>query len=647
MASVPIDFNGQSWPTTATDISDERTVNLYPVVGRPNRHSLKEVPPIYLYSTEGCTVFADTGMPSSVRGCLNVEEIGYVCAGNTVYSVTPAGVGTALFTIGTSVGRVSMAAIVGTLGLVDGVEGYMYNIATNTAQTISKGTVSGSGSITAQTSINADSITVSSVGSLLVGYTLTAHMDGVNDTTTITLAAGATVLTMASGIGFVAGGTNNLTIILDSGAAFCTTITNVVGTAVTIGAGLPSAATAPATVTANCTAAVNTFSGQVTSIVGNVVTLDTVASQNISTGSTYTWTYTSGFPAGVNSIDASDGYFIINDPGTQNVRVSNLNSGTIWSPADYILASTYQDELVRCVVYQQNICAFGTGHMEQFFDSGNVLFPFQSERGSAQTFGLAAVGAVCRTSTALAWLASSPRGGIQPVLLEGNVITTFHNAGVVEEMNSFSTYTDATMFSYVRDSHEMIVLTFPTAKKTYVYDIQLGLTHERESLDPTTLESNAWFPSCYMALGGQSICGDSRAGKLMVLSPTVYTENGTMIRRRRKIPVLLPSVQPGYPMLGVNYKTVNRIEIRFQTSVGLATGTQGENPTVMLRVSRDGGHTWDGPLERSLGGAGQFYDVAVWDGLGAARKWCGELIMTDPVNWKVLETYADIEEGTQ
>ena len=647
MTSAPIDFNGQTWPTSSTDISDERTVNLYPVVGRPNRHALKEVPPIYLYSTEGCTVFSDSGQSTPVRGCLNVEEIGYICVGNTVYSITPAGVGTTLFTIGTSSGFVSIAAIAGTVGFVDGVQGYMYNIAAQTMTQVAKGTVNGNGTVTALSVINSQSVTVASVGSLKIGYTMSVNMDGVNDKTTTNLSSGATVLVVASGVGFVSGGTNRLTLILDNGSPLDAAILNVSGTSITIATALPSSATAPCVVTANCSPAANTFSGTVTNIVGNVVTLDTVNPNNITTSNTYTWTYTSGFPNGVTTIAASDGYFIVTDPGTQNVRVCNLNLPTIWSPADYILASTYQDLQVRAVVYQQNICAFGTGHMEQFFDSGNVLFPFQSERGSSQPFGLAAVQAVCVTSTALAWLSISPRGGILPVMLQGNVTDSFFNAGVIEEMNSFTTYSDAIMFTYVRDSHEMIVLSFPTAKKTYVYDIQLSLAHERESLDPTTLESNCWFPNCYITLGGLPLCGDSRSGKLMQLSPTVYTENGTMIRRRRKIPVLLASVQPGYPMIGVEYKTVNRFEIRFQTSVGAIPGTQGSNPTAMLNVSRDGGHTWDGGMWRSLGQAGQFYDVAIWDGLGAARKWCGELTMTDPVDWKVLEVYADVDDGSQ
>ncbi len=67
----------------------------------------------------------------------------------------------------------------------------------------------------------------------------------------------------------------------------------------------------------------------------------------------------------------------------------------------------------------------------------------------------------------------------------------------------------------------------------------------------------------------------------------------------------------------------------------------------MLRVSRDGGHTWDGEMWRSLGIAGQFYDIAIWDGLGSARKWCMEVEMTDPVNWKLLECYADVENSNQ
>ncbi|MFE1676613.1 hypothetical protein ACFMJE_18460, partial [Acinetobacter baumannii] len=46
-------------------------------------------------------------------------------------------------------------------------------------------------------------------------------------------------------------------------------------------------------------------------------------------------------------------------------------------------------------------------------------------------------------------------------------------------IQSYSTITDAIAFTYQQEGHSFYVLTFPTADKTWVFDVSTELWHER------------------------------------------------------------------------------------------------------------------------------------------------------------------------
>jgi len=47
---------------------------------------------------------------------------------------------------------------------------------------------------------------------------------------------------------------------------------------------------------------------------------------------------------------------------------------------------------------------------------------------------------------------------------------------------------------------------------------------------------------------------------------------------------------------------------------------------------------------RNIGTLGEFADMGRWDLLGTARKWCAELTVTDPIEWKVLDSFLDFDD---
>ena len=82
--------------------------------------------------------------------------------------------------------------------------------------------------------------------------------------------------------------------------------------------------------------------------------------------------------------------------------------------------------------------------------------------------------------------------------------------------------------------------------------------------------------------------------------------------------------------------------VDLEPGVGLDTG-QGSDPQIMLRVSKDGGHTWGNEMWRDIGKAGVYKRRVKWDFLGIARTWTFEFVVEDPVDISLLGAYADVE----
>ena len=80
--------------------------------------------------------------------------------------------------------------------------------------------------------------------------------------------------------------------------------------------------------------------------------------------------------------------------------------------------------------------------------------------------------------------------------------------------------------------------------------------------------------------------------------------------------------------------------------VGDLSVTAG-NPTVMLTISRDGGHTFGQELWTTIGAQGEFTMRAEWRRLGCARDWVFKLRMTDPVKFVLIQGVIEATEANK
>lgn len=200
------------------------------------------------------------------------------------------------------------------------------------------------------------------------------------------------------------------------------------------------------------------------------------------------------------------------------------------------------------------------------------------------------------------------------------------NYGVELAIQSYSTISDATGFMFQMNGHTFYVLSFPSADTTWVLDVGMGQWVEWQSAKADgTL--GAWRGASHVFAFGKHLVGDFEDGRIYSVSYAAKTDDGKPIMRRRRIPPVSNNLK-------------RMIHSKFQLDCRTGTGTdgmdQGQQPTICLRYSDDGGISWSSEKWVPLGRIGQTQARAIWRQLGQSRNRVYEVTVTDPVDLAII-----------
>jgi hypothetical protein len=174
---------------------------------------------------------------------------------------------------------------------------------------------------------------------------------------------------------------------------------------------------------------------------------------------------------------------------------------------------------------------------------------------------------------------------------------------------------------YQQAGHEFYVANFPSADRTWVYDLATQMWHKRAYRD-TLGVLHRWRCQAVVPFNGQLVGLDWQNGTLYQLSQSVYTDAGGV-----PLPIIRTCMHLTEDLHRVYY---HDLQIQFQPGVGLQTG-QGSNPQAMLQWSNDGGFTWSAEYWTSIGKVGAYKNRAIWRKLGYARDRIFRVMVSDPV----------------
>jgi hypothetical protein len=319
---------------------------------------------------------------------------------------------------------------------------------------------------------------------------------------------------------------------------------------------------------------------------------------------------------GADRVSYIDTYMIFNKPGTPQFYSSDSNSIT-FDPLWFANKVAYSDYLVTLAVAHREIWLLGQTTSEVWIDAGATQFPFQAMQGVFIDYGCAAKSSVAKTDNALFWLARDKTG--QGIVMRGASYEAkrISTHAIETAISGYGAISDAIGYCYQQQGHVFYVLTFPTADKTWAFDIATGQWHERAWLDGDGVE-HRHRSNCHAFAYGANVVGDWQNGNLYALDLNTYTDNGAPIKRVR-----------GFPhMLADGRRVIYR---QFIADMQVGTTTAPGTAIVSLRWSDDRGASWSNLIQGSLGATGEYLTSIQFQRLGMARDRVFEVAWSEPI----------------
>lgn len=338
------------------------------------------------------------------------------------------------------------------------------------------------------------------------------------------------------------------------------------------------------------------------------------------------------FPNGATHVEFLDGYFVVNDPSASGrFMFSDSYNGLSWNAVSFATAEQSPDVLQALAVNGRELWLLGSETAEPWFNAGAPVVPFEPVQAGFSEWGCAAPYSVASSNGTILWLTANKQGRGQVVASTGLTPKVVSTSAIADTISGFDTIDDAFGWIYDYQRHSFYVLTFPTADRTFVYDIATNQWHEwsSEGIDKRHISN---FHAIFK---GKHIIGSSKIGRLYELDWDVYTEDGEAIHRVRRSPYIHNGQD--------DYIRHHKVKIDFETGVG---NSDVPNPQAMLRWTDDG-KTFSNEIWRSLGAQGEYYITVEWRKLGRAKYRAYEVKITDPVKVVIANAFVDVSDSAR
>jgi len=327
------------------------------------------------------------------------------------------------------------------------------------------------------------------------------------------------------------------------------------------------------------------------------------------------------------SLTYQDTFFVVTEHATGRIWKSSSGDPTTWDGLDYATAEGAPDYALIVDSLLRELWIYGVTTTEVFYNSGDTDFPFERIPGSFNDKGIYCAASLGRADNHSFFLGHD----LSVYMTEGLQLSRISPPQIDYQIAEMTKKDDAYGFGYTQEGASFYVLTFPTDKKTLVFDLSTQVWHTRASGNMDTLHP----VSCATWFDGKVLAGHYMKNQLLYYDYEKYSDDGETLRRVRRAKVI-----------DLERRLIKHhiLEIEFEAGVGLVAG-QGSDPQVMLRWSDDGGKTWSNEHWRSLGKLGKYKNRARWTKLGQSRERIYEVAVSDPVKVVIIAAYLDATIG--
>lgn len=342
------------------------------------------------------------------------------------------------------------------------------------------------------------------------------------------------------------------------------------------------------------------------------------------------------FPGG-GQVKFIDSYFVVNKPNTSEFYFSAPNDGKSWNPLDFAKAESGTDNIIGLGVTKGELWVIGSSTIEIWYDAGNASpgSPFSPRKGLEIQGGCGAPDSISQIDDLLIWLDNRGyvvQSSLSPYFRDNNTgyaLQIISDEAITTEILSYSRRDDAIACTYNDRGHLMYQISFPTEKKTWVFDYTTKKWHERTFFNSFVSEEEHHLVQFSCEFLNLNIVAGVRNGKIYLQDSSYLDDAGENIRRTRVTSPIYDEEE--YRQVGVYC-----VELRMETGRASSTGS-GSDPHISLRYSNNGGHTWSDFMDRSIGLVGEYAKPIIWNMLGTAREWVFELTFSEPVHFSIVD----------
>jgi len=232
-----------------------------------------------------------------------------------------------------------------------------------------------------------------------------------------------------------------------------------------------------------------------------------------------------------------------------------------WDAAKVFSAETNSDPINGLIVNGRELWVFGASSYEVWYNPGITISSFERIRDAAYPIGCAAPWSLQSFQGSVYWLGSSKEGyGIvwQSQGLQAKRISTTPIERLIQGITDI---TDAVSWVYQGPGHSCYVLSFPSGKATYAFDLQTGIWHELSFRDLDANIDYQHLGTCSAFAFNKTLISDFRNYKILEYKFGQYSDSGDPIIRYRRAPVV-----------NAGQRRISYHKLEFNMQVGVGSG---------------------------------------------------------------------------
>ena len=342
------------------------------------------------------------------------------------------------------------------------------------------------------------------------------------------------------------------------------------------------------------------------------------------------------FPTNATHSIYQDGFFIVNQPDTDNWYLSAKEDPTSWNALEFEASAVSPDEVLALASTESLVWTIGGETSQAYYNNNTNVggFPYSISLSATQEVGILAPYSIAESDQGIFFLGTTPEGG-------RFIYHIYGQSGQVisgEEQDEFlATITDPSTaygFIYHQAGKSFYVLqlganTGVDAKtsNTLVWNMKVKQWERRQLQDGT-----AWRGGGHGVLGNKNYVGSRLAATLYEMDLDTYEDAGAELIRSRTTNI---------------YHNNNHIMDWHELIIDLSPAVgnlvnPGKEPQIILRYSNDGGQTFVGYLTAPLGKIGETQHRVAFKNLGSSRNRVYKIEFSDATDFVIISAYATV-----